>query len=103
MFPEAELEAVDLPSPSLEGSCCAIAPAKGNANKLAASIIEREIETIATFLCPSWPPALTLAPFTKRGGLLIGCRFRNAAHAESTWVGVQVAGWPPAHAPKVPK
>jgi hypothetical protein len=67
LLPEAELELVDLPSPSLEGSCCAIAPASGNANKLAASSIEREIETIATFL-PSWPPSSYAATSIKRGG-----------------------------------
>jgi hypothetical protein len=89
LFPEAELEVVDLPSPSLEGSCCARAPASGNANKLAASSIEREIETIATFLCSSWPPALTLAPSTKRSCPLISCRFRNAAHAEANEEGVE--------------
>jgi hypothetical protein len=83
LLPEVELEPVDLPSPSLEGSCCAIAPASGNANKLAASNIEREIETIATSL--SKLAACTYAaPSTKRGEALCGCGFRTAAHAEST-------------------
>jgi hypothetical protein len=85
LFPEAELEPVALPSPSLEGSCCAIAPASGNAHKLAASSIEREIETIATSL--SELAACTYAAtFIKRGGPPTGCLFRNAAHAESSWV-----------------
>jgi hypothetical protein len=84
LFPEAELEPVALPSPSLEGSCCAIAPASGNANKLAASSIEREIETIATSL--SELAACTYAvTLIKRGGPPTGCLFRNAAHAESSF------------------
>jgi hypothetical protein len=54
--PEAELGPVDFPSPEVS-TCCAITPASGNANKLAASSIEREIETIATYLS-DWPPTL---------------------------------------------
>jgi hypothetical protein len=75
---------VDLVPSSLEGSCCAIAPASGNANKLAASSIEREIETIATSL--SKLAACTYAAtFIKRGGPPTGCLFRNAARAESSF------------------
>ena len=68
----AELEPVD----SLEGSCCAIAPASGNAARAAASSIEREIEIIAI------PP---FAPMETRR-VFVGWRFRTAAHAESSWL-----------------
>jgi hypothetical protein len=89
LFPEAELEPVALPSPSLEGSCCAIAPASGNANKLAASSTEREIETIATFLS-KLAACSYAATFIKRVGLQPVVLFRNAAHADSTCLVVRM-------------
>jgi hypothetical protein len=89
---EVELGPVDFPvspwpvffmaaPPFSEEFCWAMAPATGNANKPAASSIEREIEPIAV---PFQLAAAHAATSVERGEPPIGSMSRSAAHAESS-------------------